>query len=225
MQNNCLQRWPIFLLPPEQTDFTLPEGKEKSDAHTLKPLVRFAGELTFPRQGLNPKVRQSEFEHLGPTPQFGKEPKRWNWNSQITCYERSCATFIKGNWGHRCFPVVGHCFAKYFVVVVFAKVCMHIKFVSISRSRGEVGFDGASLHCCSCPLAWGSIALEQCEPLQRLPQKRAFCRYHAPGFLHTARPRCSPIGNCVVLQAVGAQGKPGLLLPSLPPCPAEGASR
>lgn len=31
VQNNCLQRWPIFLLPPEQTEFMLPEGKEKSE--------------------------------------------------------------------------------------------------------------------------------------------------------------------------------------------------
>lgn len=48
--NSRLQRWTIFLVPPEKTDFLLPEGKQKSDAHTLKPLISFAGELTSPRQ-------------------------------------------------------------------------------------------------------------------------------------------------------------------------------
>jgi len=49
-QNNCLQLWNIFLLPPEQTDLMLPEGKENSDMCMLKYLVSFAGELIFPRQ-------------------------------------------------------------------------------------------------------------------------------------------------------------------------------
>ena len=39
------------------------------------------------------------------------------------------------------------------------------------------------------------------------------------GFLCAAQPHFSPIDNCVVLQAVSVQGKPGLLLPSPPPFP------
>lgn len=130
----------------------------------------------------------------------------------------------KGQLRSKMCPCCRSLFCKIFVVVVFAKVCIHIKLVSISRSRGEIGFDSGSLRCCSCSLAWGSITLEQCEPLQRLPQKRTFCGHYASGFLCAAQPLFSPVGNCIVLQVVGAQGKPGLLLPSLPPCPIDGAS-